>query len=365
MSKITEIQAIPFRLPMKSSLNGEQTDSMTAVEYVLIRLITDTGHVGLAEAPPRPTVYGETVQSIQAIIQHHLAPMLIGQSLADGIEPLSKKLSTIANNHTAKGALDICLHEAWAAYQGKHLLDYLAPLSAKVKVSYTLGLAELDKILAEAKAVYEQGVRVFKVKIGQDWAADKATIQALHHEFGDAVSLYADGNEGLSLNDVSTQLRQLVDIGVMYVEEPLPIERIKQRKSLCEANILPIVADNSTFTIKNLTRELDFRTFDVLNIKTARSGYTQSKQMLALACQHGKGVMVASQASSTLGTVRAAIFAGQAGIDYPCELTFFLKLKDDIMTDSIRLVDGYIDLESLRNIALDETKLEQALRPGD
>ena len=45
--------------------------------------------------------------------------------------------------------------------------------------------------------------------------------------------------------------------------------------------------------------------------------------MLELAHSRGKGVMVGSQASTTIGTARAAAFAALAGVDHPCELAFF------------------------------------------
>ena len=78
MPKIAEIQTIPFRLPMAGALSWGKASRMDSVEHVLVKLITDTGHVGLAEAPPRPTIYGETPELVVVIIQKHLAPRIIG-----------------------------------------------------------------------------------------------------------------------------------------------------------------------------------------------------------------------------------------------------------------------------------------------
>ena len=358
MPKITEIQTIPYRLPMEGALSWGKASSFDTLEHVLVRLITDTGHVGLAEAPPRPTIYGETPESIQVIIQKHLAPRLIGLDVAD-FEGANREMAVIANNHTAKGAIDICLHEAFASSQGKSLLEYLNPPNRSIKVSYILGIADLKTMLAEAKAVYDQGARVFKVKVGRNFHDDVAVIRALQSEFfGGGVSLYGDANEGLWPGETQAQLRQLAGLGLLYVEEPLPVELITARAELRAANTLPLIADDSTFTLRDLSRELHFDTFDILNIKTARTGYTHSRRMLEMARQHNKGVMVGSQASSTLGTIRAAIFSGLAGINHPCELSFFLKLKDEIVNRPIQLEEGYLDLNSLEGITLDEEKLK-------
>ena len=359
MPKIAEIQTIPFRLPLKGALSWGKASRMDVLEHVLVRLITDPGHIGQAEAPPRPTIYGETPESVEAIIRRHLAPALIGRDLTD-IESLNESMGSIANNHAAKSALDICLYEAQARTQGLTLLDLLQPVTRRIKVSYILGIADLETMLAEARAVYDQGVRVLKVKVGRNFAHDVSLIQALQSEFrGANLDLYADANEGLVPDQAATQLRRLTELGLLYVEEPLPVELIPERAQLRAAQALPLIADDSCFTRRDLSRELRFDTFDILNIKTARTGYTQSRQMLAQATQHGKGVMVGSQASAAVGTMRAAFFAGLPGIDYPSELSFFLKLEDDIVNHSIQINEGFIDLDSLADIEIDEAKLRQ------
>ncbi len=358
MSKIAEIQTITFRLPMIGALSWGKASRLDMLEHVLVRLVTNTGHVGLAEAPPRPTIYGETPESIQTIIQKHLAPRLIGLDVAD-IETANWRMAAIANNHTAKGAIDICLYEALAATQERNLLEYFNPPNRKVKVSYILGISDPATMLAEAKAVYDRGVRVLKVKVGRDFADDLSRIQKLQAEFkGSDLELYADANEGLWPDEAPAQLRQLADVGILYVEEPLPVDMIPERASLRARGVLPLIADDSAFTPRDLTRELRFNTFDILNIKTARTGYTQSLQMLEAAQQHHKGVMVGSQASSTLGTIRAAIFAGLDGINHPSELSFFLKLEDEIVNRPIELRDGFLDLDSLGEIIVDEKRLK-------
>ncbi len=338
---------------MKGTLSWGKTGRLDELEHVLVRLVTDTGHVGLAEAPPRPTIYGETTQSIHAIIQKYLEPRLKGKEITD-IAGINSDMASLAGNHTAKSAIDICLHDALAAWQGKTLLEYLAPPTRKIKVSYILGILDQVAMLQEAKSVYDQGVRVFKLKIGRNFKEDINRINALKSEFlGSGVSIYADANQGLQPAEVHDQARQLAELGVLYVEEPLPIELIPERTQLQAERILPIIADDSAFTTRDLTRELRADTFDILNIKTARTGYYQSQKMLATARKHQKCIMVGSQASSSLGTIRAAVFAGLDGIDYPSELSFFLKLEDDIVNRPIELADGYLDLDSLEGITLD------------
>ncbi|HMN29419.1 MAG TPA: enolase C-terminal domain-like protein, partial [Caldilineaceae bacterium] len=149
------------------------------------------------------------------------------------------------------------------------------------------------------------------------------------------------------------RLAHLRDLGLAYCEEPLPVELIRQRAALRGEGVMPLIADDSCFTLRDLQRELDFDTFDILNIKTARTGYTESSLMLEQALAAGKGVMVGSQASAGLGTVRAALFAARTGIEHPCELSFFLKLKSDILNRPVLLHDGYLCVTDVIDIEID------------
>jgi L-alanine-DL-glutamate epimerase-like enolase superfamily enzyme len=123
---------------------------------------------------------------------------------------------------------------------------------------------------------------------------------------------------------------------------------------------LPIIADDSTFSLRDLHRELEADTFDILNIKTARTGYTESLQMLADGLAAGKHCMIGSQASAGLGTARAAVFAALSAVDCPSELSFPLKLEDDIIDKPIPIRDGYLRSADAAGVRLDMEAIRRA-----
>lgn len=182
-------------------------------------------------------------------------------------------------------------------------------------------------MIEEALKIYEQGVSVFKIKIGRDLKKDKTIIENLKYAFDNDVILYADANQMLEPKTAARTLEQFAKLGISYIEEPLEIEKIKQRAKLKTEQIIPIIADDSCFSLKDLERELDFDTFDILNIKPARSGYSHSKMFLDRAHKAGKGIMIGSQASASLGTYHSAILAADSRVSHPSELSFPLKLK--------------------------------------
>lgn len=354
---VARVEGIPFRLPLTSALRWGAHSALSVAEHVLVQVTLSDGTVGTAEAPPRPTIYGETSQSVLGILAH-LSPALVGLEITEE-EALSRVRNSVAGNHTARGALDMALHDARARSRGLSLFDSLLGPQTRVRVSFILGIAAPAEMLAEAERVVAAGVRCLKVKVGRESRQDLAVIQELRRTFGDEVELYADSNETLTPDTAPQVLAAMREAGLLYVEEPLPVRDLRARAALHAQGTLPIVADDSCFAPADLARELDFDTFDVLNVKTARNGFSDGLAMLRLAAARGKRGMVGSQASTGLGTLHAALLSTQPEVSEPCELSFVLKLQEDLLDRPITFQDGWLDVAALRSHTLDPEKLRR------
>ncbi len=107
--KVTKIRTVPFRIPLKKATEWAR-GKIDAAEHVLVFVETDEGIMGLSEAPPRPSIYGESVASIKFAIDHWLAPIVMGLDPFK-IEEMWDRFDYIAGNNTAKAAMDIALHD--------------------------------------------------------------------------------------------------------------------------------------------------------------------------------------------------------------------------------------------------------------
>jgi L-Ala-D/L-Glu epimerase len=351
MSRIQSITTTPFRLEMRGSLSWGKHSRLEALEHVFVKVTTAAGHTGIAEAPVRPTIYGETVGSVKSAV-HYLANKLKKVDIQDS-KAIEAILQGLPNNYCAKGALDIALCEARAKAQGATLFELERGPLENIRVSFILGISTIDTMLKEAREVFEAGVSVFKIKIGRNAKQDHDIISALQHEFsGTEVILYADANEGLLADTAPKDLERLAKLGIAYVEEPLPVHMLKARVALKAEAILPIIADDSCFTLSDLERELEFDTFDILNIKTPRTGFSESNKMLELAKAANKGVMIGSQAGSGLATSHAALFASKKGVTHPSELSFPLKLYQDSISQKLQYRAGYLTVSQLADVKL-------------
>ena len=71
--KIRRVEAIPYAIPYRKPLRFASGEVATA-EHVLVRVHTDDGVVGTADAPPAPFTYGETQVSVRSIVADHFGP---------------------------------------------------------------------------------------------------------------------------------------------------------------------------------------------------------------------------------------------------------------------------------------------------
>ena len=347
MPSIRRISAVPFDVPLKSTLTWGSDHELRQLEHVLIRVDLSDGAVGIAEATPRPSIYGETQASVLHILEKHLAPLLLDQEI-DGfgsVSALTERLSSIKNNNTAKGALDMAAHQALALSRGESLAAYLGVTNSDIHLSTIVSTGSPAAVSADVEAAYQAGLRVFKVKIGRDVAGETEMLARLIDNYPSA-QFYVDANETLDAANAAAILRHLHALGVIHCEEALPVRWLRERRQLRRDCAMPIIADDSAFGLADLKREINFDTFDILNIKTARSGFSESRQMLELCREHGKSVMVGSQASSLLGCLQAAVFAGSAGVNCASECSFYLKTEADLSW-APPIDDGFVEIDAV------------------
>jgi len=100
--------AVPYR-PEAGTLVTAGLE-LTEARHVILQLHTDQGLTGLGEAVPRPSVYGETLESITAAMRDLLLPPVLGLDPLD-VEKVWARWSRVVANTTAKAAIDMALHD--------------------------------------------------------------------------------------------------------------------------------------------------------------------------------------------------------------------------------------------------------------
>ena len=201
--KITAVEAIPFAIPYVKPLKFASGEVHTA-DHVLVRVHTDDGVVGVAEAPPRPFTYGETQAGIVAVIEQLFAPALVGLTLTER-EVAGARLARTVGNPAAKSAVDMAIWDALGRTLELPVTSLLGGYTDRMRVSHMLGFDEPAAMVAEAEKMRDlYGITTFKVKVGRrPVTLDTAVVRALRDHFGDSVELYVDANRGWTRGGVA------------------------------------------------------------------------------------------------------------------------------------------------------------------
>ncbi len=360
-ARITAVEAIPFAVPYRRRPRFA-SGTVTSADNVLVRVHTDAGLVGQAEAQPRPYTYGETQASIVEAVSGALNEALAGVDPLR-IERVAERCARLTGNYVARGAVDLAVWDLIGQLVGRpcHLL--LGGFADDVAAAHMVSLGEPAEMAEDALDVHERlGVTTFKLKVGRAPGLDVAAVRAVREALPDA-DLYVDANRGWSYEDAVTAGHALAEFGVRAIEEPISVDDRAGRSRLAERWNVPLAGDESCISLAHVARALDEGAVRQVSIKTARTGFTESRRILDLCAARNIPVVMGSQYEGALGAAATITFAAAfaATACRPAEVTNFLDLSDDLVVAGPEIRAGRaavperseVDEDRLRHYRLD------------
>jgi L-alanine-DL-glutamate epimerase-like enolase superfamily enzyme len=359
--RITAVEAIPFSVPYRVAPRFA-SGSIEAADNVLVRVHTDAGLVGQAEAQPRPYTYGETQVSIVEVVSGELNAALTGLDPLR-VELIASRCAAVAGNYVARGAVDLAIWDLVGQLLECPCHMLLGGFADDVAAAHMVSLDEPAAMADEATAISERlGVRTFKVKVGRAPSLDVAAVRAIREALPDA-DLYVDANRGWSYESAVRAGDELAELGVRTIEEPIAIEDRAGRLQLAERWTVPLGGDESCISLAHVDRAIDEGAVGVVSIKTARTGFTESRRILDLCFARNIPVIMGSQYEGAIGATATIAFAAAfaATADQPAEITNFLDLADDLVTTVPAIRDGRAAPSAAPGLGLevDEERLQR------
>jgi len=277
----------PFRIAHGTSL---------ARHNVLVR-ITSGDHYGLGEAAP--------------VRQHHESQDGVLAYLAD-LPPLDGSpfhleeiLSALPQgSQSARAAIDIALHDLIGKQLGIPLyrLFGLNPGSAP-PTSMTVSIGTEQEVQGWARTAAER-FSILKLKLGQERSLE--LVRAVR-AVTDA-RLVADANCAWTVEQAKSLIPAMADLGLEWIEQPLPEEDLDGLRQIREFSPLPIFADEPVRTARDIPRLAGC--VDGVNIKLMKAGgLREAMRMIAVARAHGLQVMLGCMIETSVGITAAAHLA--------------------------------------------------------
>lgn len=358
---IKRVEAIPYSLPYKRPIIWA-TGALYAADHLLVVIETEDGTCGYSEAIPRIGIYGETQESIYFTINKYLAPLVVGED-SFNIDKIWEKMGLLYWNPAAKGAIDVALYDL----NGKLLNTFAANLlggqyRSEIPVSWQIAFDTPENMIAEMQRKYGEGYRAFKVKGGPHPDQDIEILKAMRASAEPGTRLYIDANITYSRSDCKRVMRALEGI-IDALEEPMQPWDTVGRQIAFDSTTTPTLSDESSFTVPDVYHQLRQGLMSEIGIKIPRTGYTQSRKIVALAEAANVPVQISTQAESMLGTAAGAVFASAfRQVKNPCELTYFVEnIADEIVTTPLVVENGKMKVPTGLGIGMeiDWNKVDQ------
>ena len=345
--KITQIETISVQVPInpKRAIRSGR-GYHTVSPFLLVKVYTDEGVVGLGEVSCTAIWSGEDQFTAARIIASYLAPALIGQDPTH-IEKLTNLMRTVvANNPFTKSAIEMALWDILGKVANLPLYRLLGgPVRDFVTTKFSVsGLppAQAAEIAGWAVA---QGFKTMKVKVGIDPDEDVARVAAVRAAIGPHVRLGVDANGGWSPRVAIATIPRLYAYNIFFAEQPVPDLDIAWLADVRSQVKVPIMADESVYSLQDAMAIVRAGAADILSVYVGKGGgIGPARKMAAVAeaaglvCTIGSNLElgVAAAAMIHLGMATSAI----AAEDFPCDILTPFFYEDDLLLDPLPIEAG-------------------------
>jgi L-alanine-DL-glutamate epimerase-like enolase superfamily enzyme len=395
--KISRIETIPIRVPIKPELaiRSGRGGSHLESPFLLVKVHTDEGIIGLGEVSCTPRWSGEDQVTAAHFIEKYFAPGLVGEVVDDVGRLNAKFISAVAGNYFAKAGVEMALWDIVGKAQSKQVWDLLRmrmrgpprgsamgveaswrdrPRPSKtqgvppfVPTKWSVSGVEPAKAAEIARWAVAQGFSKMKVKVGIDPDGDVARVQAVREAVGEQVKLGVDANGGWPTPDIAiaTVQRLYDECAIYFAEQPVPAGDHDAMSEVRRNVPVPIIADESIYTLADAKMLARAQAADVFSIYIGKAGgIGPALEIAAFADTVGIKCTIGSNLELGVGSAAMIHLAMSAqGIDadtYPCDIIGPLFYEDELLADPLPISGGSARLHDQPGLGvnLDDEKVE-------
>jgi len=257
------------------------------METCLVKITTDSGHVGWGEAlaPVVPQVIAELITQL-------FAPLLTGQSpfasqvLNARMYDAMRDRGHITGYHIdALAAVDIALWDLKGQILNQPVYQLLGGAFRDQIPCYVSGLPEADLPARCALALrwQQKGFNAIKLALGYGVQQDIENVRAIRDILGPQASLFLDAHWNYSVAQAAELANALHPLGVGFLEAPLLPEDIAGHRELRAKSPLPIALGETERTRYQFKPFIEQRAMDIVQPDVGRTGITELMHIASLA----------------------------------------------------------------------------------
>ncbi|SFL24939.1 mandelate racemase/muconate lactonizing enzyme family protein [Geodermatophilus ruber] len=310
--KIVRVEAIPLGSPLDEQLRwGAMVVGVKG--GIVVRVETDGGVVGLGEAG----FSAEYFPTVGPIVNDQLAPMLVGQDPRD-IAALWQQMLDATHMWGRRGietyalsGVDIALWDLLGKVSGQPVYRLLGAAKSTVRAYFAPSLKPTQDIVEECRRAVADGFTAMKLRATRRLRETVDLVASVRDAVGVDIEIMVDGNMSFDRRTALALARELEQLGVSFLEEPILSRSLTQyvddHSWLADRVSLRLAGGESLLTRYEYLDLLSRRTFDVLQPDcTSVGGISEAKRIADMAsawniecvphiaCSSGTGISLAA-----------------------------------------------------------------------
>ena len=340
--KITGVRSRAVAAPMKRPL-ATSTGQLTAAMLLLVDLETDAGVVG------RSYLFSPGKHALPAIAKlvEAMAEMLKGDEVAPfDLERKLRGRFTLLGVHNivlfAMSGIDMAAWDAYAQSLNQPLVRVLGALPRPIPAynSKGLGIMPLERLVAEARELVDEGFRAVKLRLGRREAReDLEALRAVKKAIGGEITLMVDFNQALSVAEAIRRGRQIDDEGGVYwIEEPIRADDFAGAARITREVDTPIQLGENFMGPEQMAQALAAGACDYVMPDAERIGGVTG-WMRAAALAQGAG---AEMSSHLFPEVSCHLLAATP----TCHWLEYVDWANPVLAEPVELKDGHVLIPS-------------------
>lgn len=329
----------PYTLELKHTFTVA-TNSRTTTPVVLTEIEYE-GVTGYGEAS-MPPYLGESHQTVTEFLSkvdlkqfNNIFDLENILAYVDGIAP---------KNTAAKASVDIALHDVIGKLMKQPWYNIWGLDKSKTPyTSFTIGI-DTAEVVKQKTIEAGQQFKILKVKLGRD--NDKEMIETIRSVTN--TPLTCDVNQGWTDREYALDMiHWLKDKGMLFVEQPMPKERVDDNAWLTEKSPLPVIGDEAVQRLLDVIKA--HGVYSGINIKLMKcTGMREAHKMITLARSLGMKVMLGCMTETSCAISAASQLSPL--VDW-ADLDGALLIKNDVY-DGMKVIDGKVTLPDRPGIGI-------------
>lgn len=293
--RVKEIRVDYNRRPHSAEPIKDALQTLSGGGSVTVEIEADDGLVGTSA-----TSFGRidgAPRTLATLVEEELAPIVIGRDAAQ-IGAIVEALKVETEYHGYSGitmfgisAIDVALWDLLGKAHGVPTYQLWGAYRDRVPAYAMVGWSnyDVDGVRRQCAHAVAQGFRGVKLKVGAgDLDDDVRRIEGVRTEVGADVAIMVDANQVFTVEEALRRGVAYADLGVGWLEEPLPADDAAAYAELVRRAPLPIATGENLYGARQFRHFFEQRAFGVVQPDLRRAGGpTEIRQIGALAGAFG------------------------------------------------------------------------------